>query len=252
MLTPNNSALHTLRQRSTRRLLEGTHGLTDAARRVLTELKAPKLLSRKRMYLAIVEAPWDARTRNFAWNMAAGVMPCGKGIKGSDTSLCPVCAAQTQPPLDSVAHFAHCPCLQALREWFASVWAQMGWCGTPDFAHFMICGHSPPCGDHVAATAVRGALIGTAHTVRNAIILDGAASAPPPIVVRRTASHLMRHAILLDFQCAFASDSGGAKPSKWRPATAAAFAKRWEKLCTRANGRPRFHGLIETPRDTSP
>ena len=78
------------------------------------------------------------------------------------------------------------------------------------------------------------------------------ASAPPPIAVRRTAAHLLRHAILLDFQCAFASDSGGAKPSKWRPATAAAFAKRWEKLCTRANGRPRFHGLIETPRDTSP
>ena len=97
-----------------------------------------------------------------------------------------------------------------------------------------------------------GALIGTAHTVRNAIILDGAASAPPPIAVRRTAAHLLRHAILLDFQCAFASDSGGAKPSKWRPATAAAFAKRWEKLCTRANGRPRFHGLIEAPRDTSP
>ena len=95
-------------------------------------------------------------------------------------------------------------------------------------------------------------LIGTAHTVRNAVILDGAASAPPPIAVRRTAAHLLRHAILLDFQCAFASDSGGAKPSKWRPATAAAFAKRWEKLCTRANGRPRFHGLIETPRDTSP
>ena len=82
--------------------------------------------------------------------------------------------------------------------------------------------------------------------------LDGAASAPPPIVVRRTAAHLLRHTILLDFQCAFATDCGGAKPSKWRPATAAAFAKRWEKLCTRANGRPRFHGLIETPRDTSP
>ena len=179
-------------------------------------------------------------------------MPCGKSVKGSDTSLCPVCATQTQPPLDSVAHFAHCPCLQALREWFASVWARMGWCGIPDFAHFMICGHAPRCGDHVAATAVRGALIGTAHTVRNAVILDGAASTPPPIVVRRTAAHLLRHAILLDFQCAFASDSGGAKPSKWRPRTAAAFATRWAKLCTRVNGLPDFHELIGAPRDTSP
>ena len=76
----------------------------------------------------------------------------------------------------------------------------------------------------------------TAHTVRNAIILDGVASTPPPIVVRRTAAHLLRHAILLDFQCAFASDSGGAKPSKWRPRTAAAFATRWAKLCTWVNG----------------
>eukprot|EP01045_Picozoa_sp_COSAG04_P004158 COSAG04_NODE_176_length_21411_cov_10.599240_25_plen_142_part_00 len=105
-----------------------------------------------------------------------------------------------------------------------------------NFAHFMICHHAPLSGYHVAATAVRGALIGTAHTVRNAVILDGAASAPPPIVVRRTVAHLLRHAILLDFQCAFASDSGGAKPSKWRPATAAAFAKRWEKLCTPGTG----------------
>ena len=62
----------------------------------------------------------------------------------------------------------------------------------------------------------------------------------------------MRHAILLDFQCAFASDSGGAKPSKWRPATPAAFGKRWARLCTRVNGNPDFHELIETPRDTSP
>ena len=78
------------------------------------------------------------------------------------------------------------------------------------------------------------------------------ASTPPPIVVRRTAAHLLRHAILLDFQCAFASDSGGAKPSKWRPRTAAAFATRWAKLCTRVNGLPDFHELIGAPRDTSP
>ena len=40
--------------------------------------------------------------------------------------------------------------------------------------------------------------------------------------------------------------------SKWRPATPAAFAKRWARLCTRVNGNPDFHELIETPRDTSP
>ena len=242
VLTPGRQPLHKLRQRSLRRLLEGEHARTDASRKVLAELNAPALLNVKQMYLGIINAPWPASVRNFAWDMAAGVMPCGRSVKGSGGSHCLVCAQQAHAPLDSVAHFAQCSCLAELRRWFATIWRRMGWIGEPSFAHFMICGHAPRCGDFVAATAIRGALIATARWIRNSVILNG--EVKPPQAARQYAAYRLRHHVLLDYQCASAADRGVGPTSRWRPATVAAFVTRWTEVCTLANGLLSFHAII--------
>ena len=124
----------------------------------------------------------------------------------------------------------------------------MGWIGEPSFAHFMICGHAPRCGDFVAATAirggVRGALIATAQWIRNSIILNG--EVKPPRAARQYVAYRLRHHVLLDYQCASAADRSRGPTSRWRPATVAAFVTRWAKICTLANGRLAFHATIAT------
>ena len=93
----------------------------------------------------------------------------------------------------------------------------------------------------MAATAIRGALIATAQWIRNSIILNN--EVKPPKAARQYVAYQLRHHVLLDYQCASAADRGVGPTSRWRPATVAAFATRWAKVCTLANGRPNFHAI---------
>ena len=97
--------------------VEGTDGeeegiaLGDARGPVLDDADAPNLLDRAKAYTAVLDAPWDPAARNFAWDLIAGVLPCGRGIKGVSVSHCLVCASLPDPPTDSVTHLMRCPCL---------------------------------------------------------------------------------------------------------------------------------------------
>ena len=76
-------------------------------------------------FIAVQQAPWPPLVRNFAYDLAANALPCGKGIRGVLTSACIFCFARrcSTIPRDTVHHFVHdCPYLQPLRDLFAELW----------------------------------------------------------------------------------------------------------------------------------
>ena len=243
--TPTKTPLYVLRQRSIRRLLEANPQPPRAALAVLDETNAPNLLDRAKAYAAVLEAPWDPADRNFAWNLIAGVLPCGRGIKGVNVSHCLVCASSPNPPADSVPHLMRCPCLSSLREWFAAAWALMGWPGNPDFTLAIVFGHAPRCGDRVALMALRGVVISMIRTIRYQVTQDGNTTPPGRRETRSRAAYLMRRHIQFDYEYVMmVTKDPPNQPTRWRPKSRAHFMKRWEKMCTVAHGLLIFNELI--------
>ena len=222
---------------SRKAFLEDHHGVD--------ETNAPNLLDRAKAYAAVLEAPWDPADRNFAWNLIAGVLPCGRGIKGVNVSHCLVCASSPNPPADSVPHLMRCPCLSSLREWFAAAWALMGWPGNPDFTLAIVFGHAPRCGDRVALMALRGVVISMIRTIRYQVTQDGNTTPPGRRETRSRAAYLMRRHIQFDYEYVMmVTKDPPNQPTRWRPKSRAHFMKRWEKMCTVAHGLLIFNELI--------
>ena len=99
-------------------------------------------------------------------DLALGVLPCGKGIKYVETSLCLFCKRAR----DTIKHLAEdCPYLQPLRDWYAEMWTVTTWPMPPPLFHtYMVCGHAARRGDDVAS--LHGAILAAGVAARNALV----------------------------------------------------------------------------------
>ena len=225
-----------------RRLLTGPGHLTPQAARLATVLRLPAAVKLPVALARLQSAPWTARLRDFALDLALGVLPCGKGIKYVDTSLCLFCKRAK----DTIQHLAEdCPYLQPLRSWYMQLWAAMAWpMPPPPFHTYLVYGHATRRGDDVASLALHGAILAAAVAARNALITTHLPMRSADIVT--AARSRLRDHIAHDHR--FAHDGSAARmDARLRPGTLAAFSSRWGTLCQHGDGRLRFVGPLDHP-----
>ena len=239
-------------QSQIRRLITGPTQMAASATAILTAVQTPQHIDLDRAFLTMHDAPWPSLTRNFAYDLASGALPCGKAHTGVTMSECPFCLTRAaNPPRDTVQHIVcDCPYLEPLRLLLTRLWS----CLYPDtrtpplLSLFLAYGHVGSTHDHAAATAIRGALLAATRWAR--ISITSEAGAVNPAALTNAALSNLRTHIHLDWRATTPAVRAllAARPSQTqraiRPNTQRAFVLRWSRVATYRNDRVDFIGPL--------